>query len=81
LAYQALQAGPSACIALNAANEVAVDSFLKRELPFARIPAVIQEVLVASRGAPPDSVEAILDLDDGARRQARSVLTKKIWAS
>jgi len=56
---------------------VAVDSFFETRAAVARIPAVIQEVLVASRGAPPDSVEAILDLDDGARRQARSVLTKK----
>jgi 1-deoxy-D-xylulose-5-phosphate reductoisomerase len=81
LAYQALRAGPAACIALNAANEVAVDSFLRRELPFARIPAVIQEVLAGARAAPPDSVDAVLDLDEAARRRARSVLTKKVWAS
>jgi 1-deoxy-D-xylulose-5-phosphate reductoisomerase len=81
LAYQALRSGPAACIALNAANEVAVESFLKRELPFARIPAVIQEVLAGCRAAPPDSVEAVLDQDDGARRQTRSLLTKKIWTS
>jgi 1-deoxy-D-xylulose-5-phosphate reductoisomerase len=76
LAYQALRAGSAACITLNAANEVAVDSFLQRELPFARIPAVIQEVLAGFKAAAPDSIEAVVELDRAARRQARSVLTK-----
>jgi len=81
LAYQALRAGPAACIALNAANEVAVDSFLKRELPFVRIPAVIQEALARCSGAAPDSIEAVLELDREARRQTRTVLTKNPWTS
>jgi 1-deoxy-D-xylulose-5-phosphate reductoisomerase len=79
LAYQALRAGSAACITLNAANEVAVDSFLQRELPFARIPAVIQEVLAGFKAAAPDSIEAVVELDRAARRQARSVLTKSTW--
>jgi 1-deoxy-D-xylulose-5-phosphate reductoisomerase len=78
LAYQALRSGPAACIAVNAANEVAVESFLNRELPFARIAGVIEDVLAACRTAPPDSVEAVLDLDGAARRQARSVLSKRL---
>lgn len=78
LAYQALRSGPAACIAVNAANEVAVESFLNRELPFARIAGVIEDVLAACRTAPPDSVEAVLELDGSARRQARSVLSKNL---
>jgi 1-deoxy-D-xylulose-5-phosphate reductoisomerase len=81
LAYQALRAGPAACIALNAANEVAVDSFLKRELPFVRIPAAIQEVLARCSSEPPRSIEAVLELDHEARRQTRTLLTKSPWTS
>jgi 1-deoxy-D-xylulose-5-phosphate reductoisomerase len=81
LAYQALRAGPAACITLNAANEVAVDSFLKRELAFVRIPAVIEEVLGQCSGTTPESIEAVLDLDYGARRQTQSVLEKNTWTS
>jgi 1-deoxy-D-xylulose-5-phosphate reductoisomerase len=81
LAYQALRAGPAACIALNAANEVAVDSFLKRELPFVRIPAVIEEALARCAGAPPHSIEAVIELDHSARRQTQSVLAKNTWTS
>jgi 1-deoxy-D-xylulose-5-phosphate reductoisomerase len=81
LAYEALRSGQAACIAVNAANEVAVASFLNRELPFARIPAVIEEVLAGCPATPPDSVEAVLELDDSARRQTRTVLTRKTWTS
>ena len=45
LAYQALRAGGSAPVVLNAANEVAVESFLRGVLPFNRIPALVEEVL------------------------------------
>ncbi len=79
LAYQALQAGSAACIALNAANEVAVESFLQRELPFERIAGVIQQVLAGCSARPPDSIEAVVELDGAARRQARSLLTKSTW--
>ncbi len=34
MAYDSLRAGPAACIAMNAANEVAVDLFLKGEIGF-----------------------------------------------
>jgi 1-deoxy-D-xylulose-5-phosphate reductoisomerase len=81
LAYQALRAGPAACIALNAANEVAVDSFLKRELPFVSIPAVIQEVLARCSAQAPRSIEAVLELDHEARRQTRTLLAKNPWTS
>jgi 1-deoxy-D-xylulose-5-phosphate reductoisomerase len=81
LAYRALRAGPAACIGLNAANEIAVDSFLRRELPFSRIPAVIEQVLASSPEADPRSLEAVLELDDGARRRARSVLSERTWKS
>jgi 1-deoxy-D-xylulose-5-phosphate reductoisomerase len=81
LAYQALRAGPAACITLNAANEVAVDSFLKRELPFVRIPAVIEEVLARCSGEPPRSIEAVLELDHETRRQTRTLLTRNPWTS
>ncbi|ODT69144.1 MAG: 1-deoxy-D-xylulose-5-phosphate reductoisomerase, partial [Nitrosomonadales bacterium SCN 54-20] len=45
LAYQALASGGSAPAVLNAANEVAVDSFLKCLMPFTSIPAMIEDVM------------------------------------
>jgi 1-deoxy-D-xylulose-5-phosphate reductoisomerase len=76
LAYQALRSGPAACIAVNAANEVAVASLRNSGRPFGRLAGGIEDVLAACRAAPPDSVEAILEIDDTARRQTRTVLTR-----
>jgi 1-deoxy-D-xylulose-5-phosphate reductoisomerase len=47
LAYRAIEAGGSLPVALNAANEVAVASFLDHRLPFPGIPRVIEDVLEA----------------------------------
>ena len=45
LAYEAAAAGPSACIALNAADEIAVAAFLSGHIPFLGIPRTIEKVL------------------------------------
>ncbi len=47
LAYQALEAGGLLPAVLNGANEMAVDLFLKQQIPFLRIPALIENALKA----------------------------------
>jgi 1-deoxy-D-xylulose-5-phosphate reductoisomerase len=42
LAYQAAETGGAACIALNAADEVAVGAFLEGTIPFTSIPRTIE---------------------------------------
>ena len=45
LAYQALETGDSALIALNASNEVASSAFLEGRIGFADIPKLVEEAL------------------------------------
>jgi 1-deoxy-D-xylulose-5-phosphate reductoisomerase len=71
LARQALQAGASLPVALNAANEVAVAAFLEKRIFFGDIPAVVARVMDGHRLCPADSVETIIDIDKQARREAR----------
>ncbi|WP_345251133.1 1-deoxy-D-xylulose-5-phosphate reductoisomerase [Pigmentiphaga soli] len=73
LAFQALEAGQGACVALNAANEVAVDAFLRGGLRYTHIPAAIESVLdaTAGRAAPEASLDALLACDAHARACAR----------
>ncbi len=73
VAYRALQAGPAACIVLNAANEVAVEAFLQRRLPFVAISAVIEATLAQLAPAAPSSVAEVLAVDEEARRAATRV--------
>ncbi len=74
LAYRALQAGGSAPILLNAANEVAVTSFLERRLAFGRIPELVEEVLERVAIVPVKSLEDVLAADALARRTAMQKL-------
>jgi 1-deoxy-D-xylulose-5-phosphate reductoisomerase len=71
LAKRALRAGDSLPVALNAANEAAVAAFLEKKVPFAAIPAIVAAVMEGHRARPADSVEAIIEVDKDARREAR----------
>jgi 1-deoxy-D-xylulose-5-phosphate reductoisomerase len=72
LAFDALAAGPSAVITLNAANEVAVQAFLEERIGFMRIPEVIENTLNSTVGGSIHSLEDILATDRAARARAAS---------
>jgi 1-deoxy-D-xylulose-5-phosphate reductoisomerase len=72
LAWQALRAAPGTTAVLNAANEIAVESFLSGSLRFDRIHAVNLETLEAVQPSKPTSLADLLDLDASARRAARA---------
>ena len=70
LAYAALRAGGTAPAVLNAANEVAVEAFLDRRLPFTGIADVIADTLESVEACAADDLRSILDADQQARRAA-----------
>jgi 1-deoxy-D-xylulose-5-phosphate reductoisomerase len=70
LAYEALRSGPAAVIALNAANEVAVEAFLERRIGYLDIASVIEAVLGRSGGGSVASLEDVEETDREARRLA-----------
>lgn len=70
LAYAALAAGGSAPTALNAANEIAVEHFLRRAIGFTQIPALIEAVLERISVRPVSSLEDVLQADEDARELA-----------
>ena len=70
LAYAALRTGGIAPAVLNAANEVAVEAFLARKLPFTSIAGVIESTLEAVTGGAADDLQSVLSADQAARRAA-----------
>ncbi len=70
MAYEALRAGGTATAVLNAANEVAVQSFLDERIRFTDIPRVIEHTLEHVASSEADSLEAILAADRTARAAA-----------
>jgi 1-deoxy-D-xylulose-5-phosphate reductoisomerase len=74
LAFQALEAGDSAAIVLNAANEVAVEAFLERRIGFNGIPTVIARTLDERPAGSIDSLEEIQACDAAARGIAQRMV-------
>ena len=67
LAYQAMKAGGTSTAILNAANEVAVEAFLNRQIKFTQIPEIIEQVLSEIPLSSGDTLEQILADDQKAR--------------
>ncbi len=74
LAREALEAGESAPIVLNAANEVAVAAFLERRIGFLEITEVVERALQAFSHGPVRSLEDVVAVDEEARRLAAGSL-------
>jgi len=74
LSFEAAQKGGAHCIALNAADEVAVGAFLERRIPFTGIAGTIEKVLAATPEAHPGTIAEVLAADQEARERARALL-------
>jgi 1-deoxy-D-xylulose-5-phosphate reductoisomerase len=70
LARQTLQTGGAAPTILNAANEVAVARFLAGDIGFLDIVRTVEDALSHVQASMPDSLDAVMDIDAQARRQA-----------
>jgi len=70
LARQVAEAGSSAPAMLNAANEIAVASFLEKRIRFTDIPLLIDEVLNREQIQPVESLEDVMAADQRARTAA-----------
>ena len=77
LAFEAGRAGETAPAWLNAANEVAVASFLDGVLSWTGIAEVLSEVLEAWPGDPASDVEAVLEADRRAREAAAALVSAR----
>ncbi len=75
LAIESMEAGGTSSAILNAANEVAVDAFLQRQIPFTAIAQVIERTLQETASHAPDTLDAILADDAAARATAHGLLT------
>jgi 1-deoxy-D-xylulose-5-phosphate reductoisomerase len=74
LARAVLEAGGAAPIVLNAANEVAVASFLAGQIGFMDIAAIVENVVEDSRFSPPNSIGEVLEIDASTRRLVESAM-------
>jgi 1-deoxy-D-xylulose-5-phosphate reductoisomerase len=74
LAREALEAGGAAPIVLNAANEVAVASFLAGQISFPEIARLVQEALIRADYDAPRSIGDVLEIDRMTRDRAKAMM-------
>jgi 1-deoxy-D-xylulose-5-phosphate reductoisomerase len=74
IAFDACQEGGTMPAVMNAANEVAVDAFLSRKIPFTGIPRVIDGTMNMHRLIQVPDLQSILDADAWARKKAQSLV-------
>ncbi|WP_336929662.1 1-deoxy-D-xylulose-5-phosphate reductoisomerase [Acinetobacter tandoii] len=77
LARQSIQAGGLAPTILNAANEIAVASFLRKQIGFTDIPVVVEHTLNQVENGSADSIDLILQVDSTARSIAQQFVSSK----
>jgi len=80
LAYQCQEAGGSSTCTLNAADEIAVEAFLKGKIGFPRIAAVVEETLGRMPNRQPNTVGEILEIDEESRSLARELVAHQAAA-
>ncbi len=76
LAFEAARVGGSMPAVLNAADEEAVEAFLKGKIGFLNIYKTVEKVVLAHTTLKDPSLQAILQADEWAREKARKVLEK-----
>lgn len=77
LAREAAQAGGTAPVMLNAANEVAVAAFLERRIRFTEIASMIADVLHTEPALAVESLDTVLEADARARDLAEQWLNRR----
>ena len=73
LAFQALEAGGTIPAVLNAANEVAVQAFLDRQIPFKEIPEIIRAAMDNHNSKPVNRIDDVIEADLWAREETRKL--------
>ncbi len=74
LAMEAISAGGIMPTVLNAANEIAVESFLNEQIRFTDIPVVIEQSMAQFSATPAKTLALILEADRQAREQAEQII-------
>ncbi len=78
LAAEAFRAGGTACAIMNAANEVAVEAFLDRNIGFRDIPTLIERVMAQVSAREATDLDRIFEDDLKARVSAKALIDQGV---
>jgi 1-deoxy-D-xylulose-5-phosphate reductoisomerase len=81
LAYEAHQQGGSATCTLNAADEVGVNAFLERRIPFPAIAETVEETLARQPSREASTIQEVISIDLESRELARQIVAESRWST
>jgi len=76
LAYDCQRAGGSATCTLNAADEIAVEAFLARQISFPSIYKIVEQTVSQLPNRQPGTIDDILEVDKESRALARELIAR-----
>jgi 1-deoxy-D-xylulose-5-phosphate reductoisomerase len=79
IAYRAMREGGNRACVMNAANEIAVEAFLKNKIRFTDIPEVVEETLSAVEFIKKPSLDDFYSSDLEARKESNQTIEKIIY--
>ena len=74
LAFDAIRSGGNMPCVMNAANEVAVDAFLRDRIGFYDIPAIVRDTMAVSDSTPVTTLGGFLEINAEAKARASEIL-------
>ncbi|OQX97467.1 MAG: 1-deoxy-D-xylulose-5-phosphate reductoisomerase [Bacteroidetes bacterium 4572_117] len=74
IAFEAMKKGGNVPCVMNAANEIAVDAFLKEKLSFLKMPEIIEQTIEQVEYKSKPSLEDYMFFDNEARRVANNLI-------
>jgi len=77
LAYRSMEVGETMPAVLNAANEVAVNSFLEETIKFTDIPAIVETVMEDHQIKPLTTLDDALRVDQWAREKTKKLIEER----
>lgn len=81
IAYECLEKGQNACLTMNAANEIAVEAFLKKEIPFLAIFECIEFALKHIPDIKLESIDAVERADATVRQDVKDYIAQNYPSS
>lgn len=76
LALEAARVGGTLSVVMNAADEIAVDMFLKGRIGFLDIPKIVRQAMEAHQSRPSPSLEEIYAVDTEARQFTKELVSR-----
>jgi 1-deoxy-D-xylulose-5-phosphate reductoisomerase len=76
ISFEVMKKGGNAACVMNAANEVAVDAFLKEHIGFMDIPTIIEKTLESVEYKTKPQLEDYMYFDTEARRITNNLISK-----